>query len=479
MVTRRQILAGAGALAVAGASTAMTSPSTGLASDIRILRRAYQTMHPGLYRYATPAQMNRWFDELEAIWAKAPTQRELYLSLSRFLARVKCGHSYANFYNQKKDVAAALFSGPDKLPFHFRWIDGRMIVTANGGDALPRGSEILTIDGKPVKQILASLQPYARADGSNDAKRIAQLEVQGFDRFEAFDIFFALERNRPGTPFDLVTSRGPMRVDPIDLTARRAQMPARASDDNAPMWTLELDGAGSARLIMPDWSTYDTKWDWRRFLDDSFEQIASRNVQALIVDLRGNEGGEDCGDEIIARCIDAPLQRASYERRVKYRKAPADLDQYLDTWDPSFKDWGNDAEPLGNGFYRLIEKDGASRAPITPKGPRYRGKLIVLVDATNSSATFQFANTVQANKLGVLVGSPTGGNLRGINGGAFFFLRLPASGLEADLPVIGTFPATPQPDRGLTPDIEVSDTIDDVTNGRDAVLSRARAFARG
>ena len=45
------------------------------------------------------------------------------------------------------------------------------------------------------------------------------------------------------------------------------------------------------------------------------------------------------------------------------------------------------------------------------------------------------------------------GNRRGINGGAFFFLRLSESGLEADLPVIGTFPATPQPDAGLLPDI--------------------------
>lgn len=478
MVTRRQALIGAGAVAVAASQTAISLPATGLAGDIRILRRAYDTMHPGLYRYATPAQMNRWFGELEAEWAKSPSQRELYLSLSRFLARIRCGHSYANFYNQKKDVAAALFAGPDKLPFHFRWIGGRMIVTANGGDALPRGSEILSIDGTPAKAILASLMPYARADGSNDAKRIQQLSVQGFDSYEVFDIFFALERNRPGVAFELQTSRGPMRLDPIDLKARQAQMRSPDRGENDPMWSIDFDGAG-ARLIMGDWTTYNTKWNWRRFLDESFDQIASRNVQALIVDLRGNEGGEDCGDEIIARCIDTPLQRANYERRVKYRKAPADLDSILDTWDPSFKDWGNDAEPLGNGFYRLIEKDGASRAPIPPKGPRFRGKLIVLVDATNSSATFQFANTVQSNKLGVLVGSPTGGNLRGINGGAFFFLRLPASGLEADLPVIGTFPTTPQPDRGLTPDILITHTVDDITTGRDAVLDRARAVARG
>ena len=47
--------------------------------------------------------------------------------------------------------------------------------------------------------------------------------------------------------------------------------------------------------------------------------------------------------------------------------------------------------------------------------------MVVLVNAANSSATFQFAKLVKDNQLGTLVGQPTGGNQRGINGGAFFF----------------------------------------------------------
>ena len=49
----------------------------------------------------------------------------------------------------------------------------------------------------------------------------------------------------------------------------------------------------------------------------------------------------------------------------------------------------------------------------------------------------------------VLVGQPTGGNQRGITGGAFFFLRLPNSKIEVDVPLIGQYPATEQPDGGL------------------------------
>lgn len=475
MVTRREALLGAAMLAVAPRVSAAD-----LRGDIAILRHAYETLHPGLYRYTTPAEMNARFDALAASWGSTSSTVDAYLSLSKFLATVKCGHTYANFFNQKKAVAEALFAGRDKLPFHFRWIDSRMIVTGNS--ELPRGSEIVSIDGKPSRAILSDLMPFARADGSNDAKRVAQLGVQGFDKIETFDVFFALTRSKPGQPFSVIArmpggSSRSLSLAPIDLAARRAQM-KQPADDNAVQWTLAFDAGNIARLTMPNWALYDSKWDWRAFLDKAFDEIARRDTRALIVDLRGNEGGLDCGDEILARCIDRPLARAAYERRVRYRRIPSDLEPYLDTWDPSFKDWGDDAQPVDDRFFRLIERDGESRAGIAPKGPRFKGRLIVLVASSNSSATFQFAQLVRANRLGQLIGEPTGGNLRGINGGAFFFLRLPASNLEADVPLIGTFPATPQPDAGIVPDIVVADTPQDIAAGRDAVLERALGLAR-
>ena len=448
-----------------------------LASDIAILKQAYTAMHPGLQRYLTPTELDQGFSTLQRAWAANPSRADAYLALSRFLSTIKCGHSYANFYNQSDEVVAELFAGRTRLPFHFRWLGGEMVVTAKGGDALPRGTVIRMIDGEPASAVLASLLPYTRADGTNDAKRVAQLEVRGVDDFETFDIFYGLTRRRTGQPFRLLTDRGEHVVQAIDLKQRQAQITVPDKKDG-PQWQLNFESKDVARLIMSGWAVYNSKWDWKAWLDGVMAQLVSKQVRTLIVDLRDNEGGLDCGDEILARCIDQPLQRTAYERRVKYRVAPRELDPYLDTWDPSFKDWGKDAVEIGNGYFRLIESEGASRAPIMPKGPRFRGKLIVLVSPTNSSATFQFASLVQSSRLGVLVGSPTGGNRRGINGGAFFFLRLPASGLEVDLPLIGTFPATPQPDAGVVPDVTVNETVVDIREGVDAVLAAALAIAR-
>lgn len=77
--------------------------------------------------------------------------------------------------------------------------------------------------------------------------------------------------------------------------------------------------------------------------------------------------------------------------------------------------------------------------------------------------------------LATLVGQTTGGNQRGINGDAFFFLRLPHSGIELDLPIIGQFPQEPMPDAGITPDILVVPTLADVASGRDAEMEAVLA----
>ncbi len=97
----------------------------------------------------------------------------------------------------------------------------------------------------------------------------------------------------------------------------------------------------------------------------------------------------------------------------------------------------------------------------------------MITDAANSSATFGFAEAVKTNALATLVGETTGGSRRGINGGAFFFLTLPGSGIEIDIPLIGAFPATPQPDAGIEPDAPVVTTAADIAAGRDPVREAA------
>ena len=472
IVDRRSVLAGA-----CGFATLAVRPlHAAEANDAYIVRRALEQLHPGLLRYNSQQDMAARFDRFEREWHTSINQRQRYLALTRLTAAIKCGHSYANFYNQKSAVQDALFGARDKVPFHFRWIGEQMVVTNDPTGSMPRGSIVTKLDGRSVASILRTLIPLTRADGNNDGKRRQLLSVMGIDDFETFDCLYPLAF--PATDRFRAEARAPdgkridMTLDAIDLKTRRAQRARSApAHKDAVQWTIAHDGK-TATLTMDSWGLYNSKWNWQGWLDASFEDMARRGTDRLIIDIRRNEGGLDCGHDVIARLIDSPLPLRGYARRVRYRRVPDDLIPFLDTWDPSFKDWSDDAIPFDARYYDLKGGDDGVDE-IRPKGPRFRGKVIILISAENSSATFQFANLIQTHRLGTLIGEPTGGNLRGINGGAFFFVRLPQSGLEFDLPLIGYFPPTPQPDAGLMPDILVRQSAADITVGTDPVMAKA------
>ena len=483
IVTRRTFLAAAGATAISIPAVAAAASLPGMLrpdamrSDLALLRAAYEAVHPGLRRYLPP---DGFAERIEAAqrWADRPrTSGQFFLALARLTAAVRCGHSYPNPSNHSRAARAVLLAGRNRAPFTFRWIAGRMIVTGARGAAtpLPPGTEILALDDVPARRLLAALLPLARADGSSDAKRVAQMGLDARERYAAFDVYRPLLFPPPLDGIVRARLRAPGgRERVMELPALAAdEVGAKRGPDDRPAWTFAVRDDGMGLLTMPDWVTYRSEWNWRGFIDEAVDQLIAAKARGLVVDLRGNEGGTECGWHLLGRLIGQPVPLPGFDRKVRYRALPADLRGPLDTWDPRFRDWGELATgPDDAGFYDLRWGE-EELAEVRPHGRRFEGKVAVLIDATCSSATFQFANAVKAARLAPLVGETTGGNRRGINGGAYFFVRLPGSEMEVDLPVIGYFARTPQPDAGVVPDRPVAVTAADLAAGVDRPLAAA------
>ncbi len=476
---RRSLLTALAATPFAQASPPIESDTPlsrdAIVEDVALLREAYGALHPGLLRYNDPATLEAGY---AALTAPGPSDLAgFYLRLSRFLTTIRCGHTYANFYNQRAPVARALFEGPDRVPLRFVWLGSRMIVTGDPlGLGVSPGDEVISLNGAPVGQVLAALMTVARADGGNDAKRRQLMSVGGDDAFETFDVFYPLifgARSRHDLVIEGKDGRRRRLLAPaMTLTQRRAQRPPQIDKaHDTPAWTMRRE-KDAAILTMPGWALYGSAWDWRAWLDARMDELVAENVARLVIDLRGNEGGLDCGDAIIARLIEAPVRQNDMQRLVRYRKIPDGLRPHLDTWDRAFDDWGDDAQPYDDRFFTLARR-ASEGAVIQPKGPRYRGEVRVLIGPQNSSATFLFAQLARREKLARLYGEPTGGNRRGINGGAFYFLRLPRTGIEVDLPLIGYFPRTQEPDAGIAPDVLVPRRRETIAAGVDPALMAA------
>lgn len=96
------------------APTGPTIPAAGLIEDVDLLQKIYEAAHPGLHRYNTRPQMVEHFRVLRARFDRDRTLAEAYVAFSEFLAKVRCGHTYANFFNQPGCVAQTHDRGPSR-----------------------------------------------------------------------------------------------------------------------------------------------------------------------------------------------------------------------------------------------------------------------------------------------------------------------------------------------------------------------------
>lgn len=458
-----------------------------LQPDARLLRAALDQLHPGLYRHVDSVELLRRFTALEARWGQPQSLPVAYRDLNGLLAGLRDAATYANPTNQSKTVRAALFGRSTGLPFHFRLIEKRMIVTAAvDSGVLPRGTEILRIDDNSVAAILDTLLPAVRADGANDANRLSRLELLGDEPVETFDalyqLFFPVGRS---FALSIKTSDNAavraLTVGALPAVAREAALARRGNPEPDARWRLDFPDSRTARLTLPNLATWqDAKLDWKKWLAQSFATIQTKRIEALILDVRRCEGGHD---EVVAELLrylsTKPVARVPQRRLWRVDHVPPGLQAFLDTWSPALKTLNPaDFKLTSDGAYERLA-DRAGRLPLRPYVTAFAGKNIyALCGPRNAAAAFQLLLELQSARLATLVGQPTGGNRRGTTGGQFFLLRLPNTGLEVDLPMISYAPLRAQPDEGLEPDDLVESTVAALRAGTDPEMARVRALLR-
>ncbi|MCJ7421118.1 S41 family peptidase [Sphingomicrobium astaxanthinifaciens] len=467
----------------AGALALWPRPARGAAraaSEGVVAVRLLERYHPGLLRYQAAGAWAREAAAFRARFDRASGPGARFLALARLLGAIRCGHTHVNPHNQSAAMIERHFAqGARLLPFDFEWRGGRMLVTADPhGVGLAPGQEVATIEGAGVAAIQSALLPLTRADGDLDHRRRALLGVGRARRFETFDWLAApLARYGPSVRLGL-GGRGHRlvhrRVPTITLAERRAAAPpALARDADQPWWRLERRD-GVAILTMPSWATFNTRWDWRGWLEAALDEITTDATRGLVVDLRGNEGGYfDCGRALLERLVAAPTPMPAGDRLTRLGAVAEEDRPYLSSWDDSLYDIGRDFPRVGGGLRRVPEAPG--ERVIRPRGRRFTGPVAVVVGPDNASATGIFAEVVKAAGLGLLVGQETGLNRRGSNGDAFFIARLPGADLAFDIPLVAWHRAGFHPDRGTLPDVPVPPGAIRHGEGLDVMLEAALA----
>ena len=311
-------------VAAAAASRQEGSPRSPSA-DLELFIRALREMHPATTRYTPPEEMDRLFEDARATVNDGTTLCELEAVLETIVCRVGCGHTrlQPGQEEQGRRLTELLC-----LPLSVRFVDERAYVLADlGGGEIPPGSEILELDGKPMADVLEALLERITGDGSIRTGRIDTLNgtANPDNPTGSFPERYALLCGSSGREQYAVRYLPPggaglhdQRPAPQATVAGQplsawAEYKSEESDE-APL--LELTHPAPNVGLLRVGSFWHKGWEepsweeggYAQFMAASFQELADRRTEALIIDVRQNGGGTDTfGSMLLGYLLDEPF----------------------------------------------------------------------------------------------------------------------------------------------------------------------------
>lgn len=454
--------------------------------DVALMRRALETIPPGLYRRTSKAQIDTAFAGLERAVRQPISEVELYRQISRVLADIRCNHTKAE---QPPALEAWRRDHPSHLPFRFRLFEGRMIVESSdpAQPGLKRGAEIVSINGRTVSALVENLGAYAPIDGDTVWARATNLADDGDLMGSDFDHFYPYVFGFTPT-FDLIVRDG---ASSETRTVRMAAMSFKAwrglpwssglyRNNFADTTTWRMLDAETAYLRVETFVNYRKPVNAVELYGKIFDEIEAAGAKRLILDLRDNGGGSSDATYTLADFL-APKPFV-WNKMVRFKTVRVgDLANSIETWGDRnatfFPPMDQFTAAPGGGFDETPPTSPEELLPRAPAANAFTGPVTVLTSPVNGSGSTMLIAKLRDLGRVRLVGGRSGGSGDGPTAGQIFNVKLPNSGIAIRVP--NAFNAMQvrrfEPAGGITPDVLVEQSIADYRAGRDTVLETALA----
>ena len=412
-----------------GAQSVRFTPEQ-LQEDFRLMRRVVERLHPVKYDYISKEDFVSLSDQRIAQLSESGRLEDAFRVFASQMAQLGCMHSNvwmpSGYWN---NLSGKLF--PIKMKFIGE--DAYAYRSYSETDSLPPGSKIISINGKPMGEILRNLKTVMSADARSDQYKKFRL---GF----RFPLIYSLFYGHPDSfavvyqvPGEETGRKAVIQPVPTQRIWRNMREP-RDLD-------MEIrQDISAAVMTIPHFSYYNDHDRFFGFVDGSFAEIEEKGIKNLIIDLRGNNGGDPfCAVRLFSHIAHEPV--------------------------PYF------SRPYGR-YAKLAE-------PIPLAENHFKGKLYVLIDGGGASTTGHLLGLLKYHKIGTLIGEETGATYVCHDAHNSFVLKHTRFQVWV---ATGTFASAVQDlprDRGILPDIPVFQTPEDIASGRDTVLEHTLSLIRG
>ncbi len=449
-----------------------TYPAAELREDLKTLWSMLEEGHAGLDRYTAADELKKRFDDAEGGLTTPMTVLDFHVTVLRLLALVKDGHTRANL---PEPASAYLDSVPVSFPFGLRFLDGKSYIYRNlsPDSGIKDGTELLTIDGTPMTEVLSELASLIGSDAGIRTRPLRMLEYPAtFGRLLA--LRFGLRTSyrlglRPagGGAAREVTVPGIAGKDVVRILYERYPDAA----PRAPLYELTFRG-NTAILAIRAFADDDDRKGLRypEFLRAAFRVLAEKGTAGLVIDLRDNGGGRDEYAKLLfAHVMDRPFV---YYRALEAKSDHYDLFRYTDEPKEVRDEYARQVKRNDHGWFDVVGHPNSGLQQ--PEEPRFAGRVAILVNGMSFSASGETTSMFHFHKKAVFFGEECGAGYYGNTSGFSVQVTLPKTGIRVRIPlVIYVMAVDGYPkDRGLVPDVPVTPTIEDVLAGRDPVMDK-------
>lgn len=435
-------------------------------SDFQLLRLILEEANPNLYRYTNKSTIDSLF---EASLCEL-NDSIYYLDFIKHIAKVfntmACGHSG---WSHTKSFKSFRRDSMKFFPLDILSVDDQYFIVKNNStdDSIAEGTEIISVNGLKPVSINEKLRKYMYRDGESIPN--AETEISKYFKNAYLNFISA-----PDT-FSLVIKDSTDETSQIKLPAKsknsidsisQARYGNNKQELGKPL-LFEIDSTNSIARYTIKWFRneyiHQKGQNFNSFTDSVFQEIRTKKIENLVIDLRGNVGGWTAnGKKLFSYFTEDPIP---YISKVELSAIDSFSFEPLMLFDQGISDTMR-FNLNENGYYEWTNYPNQIANPASKN--QFKGKTYVLIDEETRSCSSVFSSMMKNHTNATFIGEECGAAQCG-SGGMVIAMILPYTGV-----VVFTSTArysTNVPDskisRGVKADYPVKTSIHDHLNNHD------------
>jgi len=423
-----------------------------IVNDLAFLELNLQKFHPNLYVYSSQEKISDYFKNLTNSIPDSLSQYESLRLISSVSSVVKDGHF---MLSPDKNTLNDFYTTSKLLPIDIFWSNKNAYLIkayTKEGNVLV-GSKILSINGVSTEKIQKEILKSVPRDGNNTTypNWILNTFFRAYYNFyfgnsESYLIKYVNSSSKINT----IKLKG-LTYSEIRKNSKETHSKANPNPKEKGI-NLEINYEfNSALLTIKIFENKELKsrynQKFKKEIKTIFKRINKEKIEHLIIDIRGNQGGEVTnGIYLLQHLLAEPF--ITVEKLAKVDKK-------------------NCNKSINRTKELKVMRLSGSHNPV--KKNNYKNELYIMVNGGSFSCSGIFSQVIKKTKRGLIVGTETGGSAYTLVGAPNKNIILPNTKIQVTIPTRQFIlqDNIKNTKEGTIPDLLIETTISDILNNKD------------